>query len=152
MISLSTHDGCPQEVSAIIDSGIGEANDAAAPLHEVQPISCFARSGSGSVVGGAIGRRWGACCELQQLWVAPSHRRQGIGSQLLMAFEEHAKRHGCTYFCLETFSFQTPELYQSRGYQVEYERKGYPHRIVKYHMIKQADKHNGIQRLDTQCL
>lgn len=138
MVSLSLHDSCPPEETATIDRGIGEANDAAAPLHEVQPVSCFAKSDSGSVVGGAVGRRWGECCELQQLWVAPSHRRQGIGSQLLLAFEEHARRHGCTFFYLETFSFQTPELYQSRGYQIEYERRGYPHGIVKYHMVKRV--------------
>jgi len=138
MATFSTHDNCPLEDSAIVDSGIGESNDAAAPLHEVQPISCFARSASDSVIGGAIGRRWGECCELQQVWVATSHRRQGIGSQLLRAFEEHAKLQGCTSVYLETFSFQAPGLYLSRGYQVELERKGYPLGIVKYHMVKQV--------------
>jgi GNAT superfamily N-acetyltransferase len=143
MVSISTHDSYPQEESAIVDSGIGESNDAAAPLHEVQPIACFARSDSGSVIGGAVGRWWGECCELQQLWVEPCHRRQGVGNALLVTFEEHAKRHGCTLFCLETFSFQTPELYQSKGYRVEYERKGFPHGIVKYHMVKHIGYHNG---------
>ena len=142
-VSLSTHDSYPPEESAIIDQGIGEANDAAAPLHEVQPISCFARSDSDAVVGGAVGRWWGECCELQQLWVEPSCRRQGIGGQLLTAFEEHAKLRGCTCIYLETFSFQTPGLYLSRGYQVEFERKGYPRGIVKYHMVKQVGYHDG---------
>ena len=137
MISISVHDSCPPEESAIVDNGIGAANDEAAPLHEVQPISCFARTDSDLVVGGAVGRLWGECCELQQIWVAPSHRRQGIGSQLLMAFEAHAKHRGCTCLYLETFSFQTPGLYQSRGYQIKYERKGFPHGIVKYHMLKE---------------
>ncbi len=140
MVSISTHDRCQSEESAIVDSGIGESNDAAAPLHEVQPISCFARSDLDCVIGGAIGRRWGECCELQQLWVDPSHRRQGIGKDLLLAFEEHARRHGCTSIFLETFSFQAPGLYQSRGYHVEYERRGYPHGIVKYHMGKQISR------------
>ena len=140
MVFISTHDRCQSEESAIVDSGIGESNDAAAPLHEVQPISCFARSDLDCVIGGAIGRRWGECCELQQLWVEPSHRRQGIGKDLLLAFEEHARRHGCTSIFLETFSFQTPGLYQSRGYHVEYERRGYPHGIVKYHMGKQISR------------
>jgi ribosomal protein S18 acetylase RimI-like enzyme len=137
MVTLSTHDSCPPDESAIIDNGIGEANDEAAPLHEVQAISCFAKSNSDDVIGGAVGRWWGECCELQQLWVEPSCRRQGIGSQLLTAFEEYAILQGCNCFHLETFSFQAPGLYLSRGYQVELERKGYPQGIVKYHMVKQ---------------
>ena len=137
-LTFSTHDGHPPEESARIDHGLGESNDAAAPLHEVQPISCFARLESGQVVGGAVGRWWGKGCELQQLWVEPSHRCQGIGTQLIQAFEAHARSHGCTSFYLETFSFQALGLYRSPGYQVEYERTGYPHGIVKYHMGKPA--------------
>jgi ribosomal protein S18 acetylase RimI-like enzyme len=136
MLTLSTHDSYPPEESALVDRGLGESNNAAAPLHEVQPISCFARTDAGHVVGGAVGRWWSECCELQQLWVEPSHRRQGIGTRLVQAFEAHARSHGCTSFYLETFSFQAPGLYRSLGYEVEYERTGYPHGIVKYHMVK----------------
>ena len=119
-----------------MDGGIGESNDAAAPLHEVRPISCFVRSTVGQVIGGAVGRWWGQCCELQQLWVEPAHRRQGIGAQLVQNFEAHAVGHGCNLFYLETFNFQAPSLYRSLGYEVEYERNGYPHGITKFHMVK----------------
>ena len=136
MISYSVHDGCPPSESAIVDTGLEESNLAAAPLDEVQAISCFARDEAGTVVGGAIGRVWRECCELQQLWVTPPQRREGIGSRLLQKFEQHAAGHGCRLVILETFNFQAPELYQSHGYQVEYERKGYPHGIVKYHLAK----------------
>ena len=80
-LNISTHDSYPEE-TALVDRGLGEANDAAAPLHEVRPLSCFARTETGLVVGGAVGRWWGQCCELQQLWVEPSYRRRGIGTQL----------------------------------------------------------------------
>ncbi len=83
-----------------------------------------------------MGLRWGSCCELQQLWVRPSHRRQGIGAKLVQAFEERAQAHGCNTFYLETFNFQAPNLYQSLGYAVTYEHKVYPHGIVKYVMVK----------------
>jgi ribosomal protein S18 acetylase RimI-like enzyme len=135
-LTFSTHDGYPPEETAIVGSGLSEANDAAAPLHEVEAISCFARTEDNRVIGGAVGRRWGLCCELQQLWVAPSHRRRGLGGQLVKEFEAHALRRGCNFFYLETFSFQAPSLYRSLGYEVEYERKGYPHGITKFHMVK----------------
>lgn len=139
--TVSLHDSCPPEC-ALVDQGLGDFNDAAAPLHEVRPISCFARGASGQVLGGAVGRRWGRCCELQQLWVEPAHRHLGIASTLIRAFEAHAAGHGCTSFYLETFSFQAPGLYLRLGYQVEYERKVYPHGIVQYHM----GKHVGVSR------
>jgi ribosomal protein S18 acetylase RimI-like enzyme len=83
-----------------------------------------------------VGRWWGACCELQQLWVAPAHRRQGIGAKLICAFEQRAQAHGCTAFYLETFNFQAPGLYRSLGYDVAYEHTLYPHGIVRYIMVK----------------
>ncbi len=133
---VSVHDDHPPDESALVDDGLGEANDAAAPLHEVRPLSCFAREDSGRVIGGAVGRWWGACCELQQLWVHPSHRARGVATRLIAAFEARAREHGCSTFYLETFSFQAPALYRSLGYTVAYENKAYPHGIVKYVMIK----------------
>ena len=84
----------------------------------------------------SVGRSWGSFCELQQLWVEPSHRRKGIGAQLLGAFEAHARSRGCSSFYLETFNFQAPGLYKALGYEVAYEHKMYPHRIVKLIMVK----------------
>jgi ribosomal protein S18 acetylase RimI-like enzyme len=136
VFSVSAHDSYPPEETALVDNGLGEANDAAAPLHEVRPISCFARDASGKVIGGAVGRWWGSCCELQQLWVEPSSRRRGIGAQLVRAFESHARTHGCSSFYLETFNFQAPGLYRSLGYKVAHEHRVYPHGIVKYLMVK----------------
>jgi GNAT superfamily N-acetyltransferase len=133
---VSAHDSYPPKETALVDRGLGEANTAAAPLHEVRPLVCFARTEGGRVVGGAVGRWWGPCCELQQLWVEPSYRRRGIGTQLIQAFEARAREHGCSTFYLETFSFQTPRLYELLGYTVAYEHKVYPHGIVKYVMVK----------------
>ncbi|MGQ3054109.1 MAG: GNAT family N-acetyltransferase [Roseateles sp.] len=137
-VCISLHDSLPRAEAAVVDSGLGQANDAAAPLHEVRPLSCFARDAAGRVVGGAIGRRWGSCCELQQLWVEPPSRRQGIGAELVRAFEAHARTHGCVSFYLETFSFQAPALYESLGYRTAHEHAAYPHGIVKYLMVKDA--------------
>ena len=138
--TVTTYDSHPPAETALVDSGLGDANDAAAPLHEVQPISCFARAASGELIGGVVGRWWGSCCELQQLWVEPSHRGKGIGTQLIGAFEAHARSRGCSSFYLETFSFQAPTLYQSLGYEVAYEHKMYPHGIAKFIMTKHRSR------------
>ena len=134
---FTVHNEVPSEEGSIVDAGLGASNESAAPLHEVSPLSCFAREQSGIAIGGAVGRTWGTCCELQQLWVEPSRRRQGIGAQLVREFGRHAKTRGCHTFYLETFSFQAPSLYRSLGYQVKLELKGFSPGVVKYTMVRQ---------------
>lgn len=129
-------DSYPDAETRAVDEGLSEFNDRAAPLHEVQAISCFVRNDAGQLIGGAVGRRWGEGCELQQLWVHEQFRCKGIASALLKDFEAHAIRKGCNSVHLETFSFQAPGLYERLGYQTEYVRRGFPHGIVKHHMVK----------------
>lgn len=137
-IVYTSHDELQREGAAIVDAGLGQANDAAAPLRDVRPLCCFARTASGLVLGGAVGRTWGACCELQQLWVEPEHRRQGIGARLVREFERHAEARGCRTFYLYTFSFQAPGLYRALGYASAFELRGFPGGIVKHTMVREA--------------
>jgi GNAT superfamily N-acetyltransferase len=134
--TFEVHDDVPPE-GAIVDHGLGDFNDRAAPLRDVLRLSCFARV-EGEVVGGAIGRTWGACCELQQVWVDERFRGRGIASGLVRRFEARARARGCTTFYLETFSFQAPELYRRLGYSVAHEIRGFPDGIVKYLMVREA--------------
>lgn len=135
-LSYSVHDDVPREEGRFVDAGLGASNEAAAPLHEVLPLSCFARLPSGALIGGAVGRTWGTCCELQQLWVKPEHRRHGIGARLVRGLEGRAQARGCRTFYLETFSFQAPSLYRSLGYEVKVEVHGFPAGIIKYTMVR----------------
>ena len=130
------YDGVPADAGAVVDRGLGDFNASAAPTREIKRVSCFARGESGEVIGGAVGRTWGECCELQQLWVAEAHRRQGIGRRLLALFEDHAAKRGCRTFYLETFSFQAPDFYRRAGYHVLGEIRGFPGGMVKYLMAR----------------
>jgi ribosomal protein S18 acetylase RimI-like enzyme len=130
------HDHVPPDAARVVDDGLGESNAKAAPVHDLARVSCFASLASGEVVGGAVGRRWGGCCELQQLWVDPAYRGRGIGSKLVRLFEDRAAEHGCHTFYLETFSFQAPAFYRSLGYQAAAEIGGFPGGIVRYLMLR----------------
>lgn len=121
--------------AGIVDRGLGDFNDSAAPLHQVQPLACFARRPEGTVIGGVVGRTWGSCAELQQLWVEPAYRRRGIASQLVRVFETKARERGCRTVYLETFSFQAPALYRALGYAVRLELSGFAPGISKFVML-----------------
>ncbi len=134
-VTFETHDTTVAE-AALVDAGLGDANERAAPLDDVHPIVCLARSPAGLVVGGAVGRTWGECAELQQLWVAPAQRRRGIGAELVGRYEAAAIARGCRNFYLTTFSFQAPALYQALGYRVAFEIRGFPDGIVRFEMVR----------------
>lgn len=136
-ITITTHDEPPTADAAIVDQGIADANAAAAPLHEVRPLGCFARDPAGNVIGGAVGRTWGECAELQQLWVEPAQRSLGIGRALLRRFEEQARTRGCRRCYLDTFSFQAPGLYRALGYMPQMQIAGFAPGVVKFTMLRE---------------
>ena len=141
-LAWAVHDHVPTDAARVVDDGLGLSNLAAAPVNELVRLSCFASLASGAVVGGAVGRRWGGCCELQQLWVDPAYRSRGIGSKLVRLFEDRAAEHGCHTFYLETFSFQAPAFYRSLGYRAAAEIGGFPGGIIKYLMLRRkGDEH-----------
>jgi ribosomal protein S18 acetylase RimI-like enzyme len=135
-LDFTTTDAPSEEMLLAVDAGLEQHNFAAAPLSEVRPLAAFATGPAGQVVGGAIGRTWGQCCELLQLWVATEARHQGVGSRLLQEFESHARTRGCGIFYLTTLSYQAPEFYRRHGYAVLARIDGYPNGIAKYLMHK----------------
>lgn len=67
VISYQTFDEPPAAPLLAVDAGLEAHNRAAAPLDDVQPLAAIASLPSGEVIGGAVGRTWGGCCELLQL-------------------------------------------------------------------------------------
>lgn len=132
----SATDVPPAESVRVVDTGLDDYNRSVAPLDGVRPLASFASESTGRVVGGAVGRTWGKCCELLQLWVEPAYRASGVGSSLLREFEARAASRGCSVFYLTTLSFQAPEFYRKHGYGALAEISGYPDGIVKYLMHK----------------
>jgi ribosomal protein S18 acetylase RimI-like enzyme len=135
-LSFELFDDPPEPARRAVDAGLESHNLSAAPLSDVRSLAAFASTPTGVVVGGAVGRTWGACCEIQQLWVAPAHRRSGTATRLLLEFEQRAAARGCRVFYLTTLSFQAPDFYRRRGYEVLASISGYPDNIIKYLMHK----------------
>lgn len=135
-LAYSTTDAPPKDRLLAVDTGLEQHNYAAAPLAEVRQLAAFATDEVGTVLGGAVGRTWGTCCELLQLWVAPELRSRGVGTRLLQEFEAHARTRSCTTFYLTTLSYQAPEFYRVHGYTVLAQIAGYPNGIVKFLMHK----------------
>lgn len=101
----------------ILELNIRRAAAATTGLGDEVDLAIFVRE-NGRVVAGISGWTWGDCCEMQSLWVAPSHRGRGLGTRLIAAAEAEATARGCTQTVHFAYSFQPRELYESVGYEV----------------------------------
>ena len=63
-------------------------------------------------------------------------RGQGYGHQLLETGEQEAIAHGCQYAHLDTLSFQAPDFYQKRGYEIFGQIDGLPPGFTRYYLKK----------------
>lgn len=107
----------PYEVQYLEDR-LYEFNSAATGITDGEWLAIFVRDDDRRIVAGLCGNVWGGCAEIRQLWVEESRRRQGLGTRLLTAAEEEARRRGCRQMLLMTFSFQAPAFYARRGFEV----------------------------------
>ena len=121
---------------ASVDASLDAFNSENEALREVRTLCVFVRDAQGIVIGGAVGRTWGHCCELQQLAVSAVHRKVGLGTELMRKFESEARQRGCTLVYLDTFSFQAPAFYQRCGYAVAHQTEGFSHGVIKFTMQK----------------
>lgn len=127
--------GATNDEQQLIGAGLDAYNKQAAPLNEVEPLQVVAYDDE-TLVGGAIGRSWGECCELQNLWVDEKHRRRGTGTRLMQTFEATARDRGCVTIYLDTFSFQSPAFYESLGFNAVATMSGFGHGIERSIYVK----------------
>src|SRR5215471_6930508 len=114
---LTPVDPTPDDVQYLEDR-LYEFNSAVTGIGDGQWLAFLVRNESGRIVAGICGNTWGGTCEIRQFWVEQSQRHAGLGTQLLHAAEQEAKRRGCTQAVLMTFSFQAPAFYEKHGFEV----------------------------------
>jgi GNAT superfamily N-acetyltransferase len=102
--------------SAALRAALHDFNFEATGYRDGRALSCFLRNREGVLVAGIDGFTWGGYARVDYLWVDEALRGTGVGSRLLSAAEDEARRRGCRKVVLDTHSFQAPGFYGARGY------------------------------------
>jgi len=97
----------------------------------------------GEPVGGLLAETGRGVLLVDMLWLAPGHRRQGLGSRLLLAAEAEARRRGCGMAWLDTYDFQARAFYERHGYEVFGELDGLANGRRRHFMKKRLDQPSG---------
>jgi GNAT superfamily N-acetyltransferase len=106
----------PHDIEGL-EAHIHREASAAMGLGEEVDLAIFVRT-AGTIVAGISGWTWGDCCELQNLWVAPSLRGHGLATRLIAAAEGEAAARGCSQTVHFTYDFQARALYEQNGYEL----------------------------------
>ena len=131
----------PEDVEEL-SRRLGEYNRVAAGSLEQRELAAFIRS-DGAIVAGVHGWSWGKATEIDYLWVSEERRGDGLGSALLEAAEREARTRGSKVMVLTTFSFQAPEFYVRRGWQIVGSCPGYPEGATHFMLRKELTQEGG---------
>ena len=101
-----------------LEDRLYEFNANATGITDGEWLSILVRDDRQRIVAGLCGNTWGGCLEIRQFWVEETRRTQGLGTRLLLAAEQEARRRGCGQIVLATFTFQAPAFYSKHGFEV----------------------------------
>ena len=91
------------------------------------------------LIGGAIGFVQYNWYFLDLLYVDKEYRNQDVGTKLIRAIEEYAKKENLTGVRMETWNFQARGFYEKMGYTVWAEIKDCPPGTIDYYLKKQFE-------------
>lgn len=115
VITVTDHDDPGFE--QLLGEGLDQFNRQAAGFTDRRPLCVIARDpASQEAIGGASGRTSLGLAFLDLFYLPESRRGSGLGTQILAAFEQEARRRGCSSAVLYTISFQAPGFYEKNGW------------------------------------
>ena len=129
-----------EDVLALEDR-IDQFNVAATGADDGRYLTVILKRDDGTIYAGLHGHTWAGICEIKTLWIAEHERGKGLGSRLLAAAEDEARRRGCRVIHLESFTFQAPEFYARHGFEPFARLEDLPAGHANVFLIKRLTPH-----------
>ncbi|MGP4131479.1 GNAT family N-acetyltransferase [Pantoea tagorei] len=116
--------------------GLNAFNSRFINIDEIKAIGVFVTDEQGKKRAGLTGSTTGNWLRIDMLWVSDALRGQGVGTQLIRAAEEEARRRGCHYAQVDTASFQARPFYEKLGYSLRFSLDNYPRHHQRHYLSK----------------
>lgn len=105
------------DAERILGGGLAAFNEAITGYNDRRLLTVLIKDPeTQQILGGITGKTTLGMAFLDLFHLPDSLRGTGLGSQLLQAFEEEARRRGCRNAVLYTLSFQAPGFYEKHGW------------------------------------
>lgn len=105
------------EAERVLGHGLATFNEAVTGYNDRRLLTVLIKDPvTQQVVGGITGKTTLGMAFLDLFHLPDALRGSGLGSQLLQAFEDEARRRGCQTAVLYTLSFQAPGFYEKYGW------------------------------------
>lgn len=129
----------PEQIIAFLEEKIYEHNSVSTGSADGAFFSRVIKNEKGMIIAGIAGWCWAKACEITQLWVDETVRKNGIGKLLLGAAEEEARRKGCLTILIKSYEFQAPLFYERNGYKIEHTQIDFPAGYNYYILAKRLN-------------
>ena len=107
------------EAERTIETGLAEYNREMAGYIDTRPLSAHVTDlTSGQILGGLVGRTSLGLFFIDLIFIPKELRGNRLGSEIMEAAEDEARKRGCTTAVLYTITFQAPGFYERQGYRV----------------------------------
>jgi GNAT superfamily N-acetyltransferase len=115
---LTVTDAPGSHAKALIEEGLARFNAENAGYRDARPLAVLVSDpDSREVIGGLLGRTSLGLLFIDLFFLPVAMRKHGLGSRVMQAAEDEARRRGCRKAVVITINFQAPEFYQRHGYQ-----------------------------------
>lgn len=131
-------------LGGFLDDQINAFNMDKTGIHDGREVALYIREDvadgadktGAPIIAGLYGWTWGGTCVVSLLWVREKERGHGLGDRLLAAAEAEARARKCRQILLSTHSFQAPEFYGARGFEIVATIDDYPAGHQSHTMLK----------------
>jgi GNAT superfamily N-acetyltransferase len=131
-----TSDGNEQDIQEIHEM-LKAFNLSNREISENVPLGIFLEDENKKKLAGLTGETFGNWLCIHYLFIEDCLRGQGIGRKMIEAAECEAKKRGCKYVFVDTFSFQAPGFYRKLGYKEVFTLEDYPYTGKRHYYTKE---------------
>ena len=117
-LSIAVEVETATEVKRALFDGLFQSNIERTGDGRIEHLCVVARDPEDAFVGGIYGEIYWGWLHILAIWVTPQLRRRGLGTHLLARAEAEASAKGCHGAYLDTFTFQSVDLYARAGYEI----------------------------------